>query len=89
VALSHRAAAPGGRGAEGPSGQSGASSGRPVAPRGCESVLEPPPQEGGNTDGNGLIMSIVAVAWKGAATTSSFGSVDDEARCSEMVEVIE
>jgi len=50
-----------------------------VAPRGRESVLEPLSLEGGDTGGNGLITSIVAAAWKGAAITSSFGGVDDEA----------
>jgi hypothetical protein len=49
-----------------------------MAPRVRESVLEPPPLEGGDTGGNGLITSIVAVAWKGAATTSSFGGVDED-----------
>ena len=50
-----------------------------MAPRGRESVLEPLLLEGGDTGGSGLITSIVAAVWKGAATTSSFGSVDDEA----------
>ena len=50
-----------------------------MAPRGRESVLEPLSLEGGDTGGNGLITSIVAAAWKGAAITSSFGGVDDEA----------
>ena len=56
----------GGRGLRGrtkaSSGQPGASGGRPVTPRVRESVLEPPPLEGGDTGGDGLITSIVAAA---------------------------
>ena len=51
-----------------------------MVPRGRESVLEPPPLEGGDTGGNGLITSIVAAAWKGTTTTWPFVGVDEDRR---------
>jgi hypothetical protein len=65
---------------EAPSGQPGALVGRLVAPRGRESVLELPLLEDGDTGSYGLITSIVAAAWKSAATTSSFEGVDEDRR---------
>ena len=76
VVLSHRAAAPGG--AEGPNGSAewstggiGWSTGGAEGPR---------VGAGAAAAGNGLITSIVAAAWKGAATTSSFEGVDEDRR---------
>ena len=51
-----------------------------MVPRGRETVLELLLLEGGDIDGNGLITSIVAAAWKGATTTWSFVGVDEDRR---------